>query len=102
MGVEADGTARLLYRPAYRAAGRERDMSMLRKIGVTLIAYAWVPALVMGGMSVGCVHHHHPTEVVVDEHGYRHEGYYDADHHWHGGWYDEHNGFHDDPYDWKR
>lgn len=61
--------------------------------------------LVAGGVfAAGCVHHHHDDEghvVLVDEHGYRHEGYYDRDHHWHGGWYDEHHAFHDDPHDWR-
>lgn len=38
----------------------------------------------------------------MDEHGYRHDGYYDPDRHWHGGWYDEHNAYHEDPYDWRR
>ncbi|HEY2585092.1 MAG TPA: hypothetical protein VGI81_04940 [Tepidisphaeraceae bacterium] len=61
-----------------------------------------LPLFAAGAVTIGCAHHHHDDDhvVVVDEHGYRHEGYYDADHHWHGGWYDEHHGDHDDPHDW--
>ncbi len=50
-----------------------------------------------------CEHHHHWEEnhvAVVDEHGWRHEGYYDADKHWHGGYYDEKHEFHNDAADW--
>lgn len=78
-------------------------MSISQKVRVALVAYWWMPALVVGGMSLGaCVHHHDDGVVVVDEHGFRHEGYYDADRHWHGGWRDEHNVYHEDPYDWRR
>jgi hypothetical protein len=41
-----------------------------------------------------------PGVVFTDEHGYRHEGYYDDAHHWHGGYRDEHGDHHDDPADW--
>lgn len=82
-------------------------MSAFRKISWALIGRGWIPGLILGAMCLGACHHHHDYDdrdrvVVVDEHGYRHEGRYDADRHWHGGWYDEHNGFHEDPYDWRR
>ena len=79
-------------------------MSMRTALSKALLANAWLlPAVVGGTFAIGCVHHHHDDDdhvVVVDEHGYRHEGYYDRDHGWHGGWHDEHNGYHEDPHDW--
>jgi hypothetical protein len=72
----------------------------------TLSAFAlrhwWIPVVLAGGMNMGaCTHHHHDDRVVItDEHGWRHEGSYDADHHWHGGYYDDRHEYHDDPADW--
>ena len=54
----------------------------------------------------GCVYHHHHDDGlhaqidIVDEHGWRHHGYYDEHHSWHGGYTDEHGGYHDDAPDW--
>ena len=61
-----------------------------------------LPLVAGSAVTIGCAHHHHDEDqvVVVDEHGYRHEGYYDRDHNWHGGWYDEHHGYHEDPHEW--
>lgn len=50
-------------------------------------------------------HHHHHDEdrtVVVDEHGWRHEGYYDEGRRWHGGYADDRGIRHEDPDDWRR
>jgi hypothetical protein len=72
----------------------------------------WCLAAVTGVLFVGaCDHHHHDDrddrEVrreqirVVDDRGFRHEGYYDDRHDWHGGYYDEGRVFHDDPHEWR-
>ena len=73
-----------------------------------------------GGLSLtGCADHHRPRRVeriervepvdppiervvIVDERGYRHEGYYDERRGWHGGWYDERHAFHEDAREWRR
>jgi len=54
-----------------------------------------------------CSHHRHDYDrdsrvVVVDDRGYRHEGYDDERGEWHGGYYDERNGYHEDERDWHR
>ena len=57
--------------------------------------------------AVGCVHHHHHDYddrrgvVIVDERGYRHEGYYDDRRRWHGGYYDDRREFHEDAPEWR-
>ncbi len=57
------------------------------------------------GLTAGCAHHHHHHDdacvVIHDDHGWRHEGYYDRDRHWRGGYYDERRVYHNDPYDWR-
>lgn len=82
-------------------------MTILKNVSAGLLRHWWAPALVAAATCAGACHHHHDYDnrdrvVVVDEHGYRHEGYYGPDRHWHGGWYDEHSAYHDDPYDWRR
>jgi hypothetical protein len=62
-------------------------------------------AALAGSMFLGACdwHHHHHDEdrtVIVDEHGWRHEGFYDENHAWHGGYVDDHGEHHDDPADW--
>src|SRR3569623_185870 len=60
-------------------------------------------AVATGGLFIGaCAGHRHeevePQRVVVeDEHGFRHEGYYDERRSWHGGYYDRERQFHRDP-----
>lgn len=53
---------------------------------------------------VGCGHGHYHREpdsvVLLDDQGFRHEGYYDEEHHWHGGYYDQRHEFHADARDW--
>ena len=67
----------------------------------------WLPALSLGTLLLaGCSHGHHHEEdapqsvVLMDEQGYRHEGYYDRSHNWHGGYYDERHEYHSDAHDW--
>ena len=50
----------------------------------------------------GCLLPPPPFIDVVDDHGYRHHGYYDDHHDWHGGYDDEGHNHHDDPHDWHR
>lgn len=61
-------------------------------------------ALLVGSMFLGACawHHHHDNDrtVVVDEHGWRHEGFYDENRHWHGGYVDDRGEHHVDPEDW--
>jgi hypothetical protein len=87
-------------------ARKERVMSLSRKFKALLVAAWWLP---VGAIAIsyvgGCEHEHHDRDehvAIVDEHGFRHEGSYDAEHHWHGGYEDEHHVHHDDPNDWHR
>jgi hypothetical protein len=62
-------------------------------------------ALVMIGMSGGCIVHGHGGYAqvdLVDVHGYHHQGYYDEHHDWHGGYYDEQHQYHNDAHDWHQ
>jgi len=61
-------------------------------------------AVLVGFMLLNACYWHHPHEdrtVIVDEHGWRHEGFYDEHHAWHGGYVDDHGLRHDDPEDWR-
>jgi len=65
-------------------------------------------ALIFGGLSLSACHHHDRDDVarrdrveIVDERGFRHQGYRDERGYWHGGWYDERREYHNDPDDWR-
>lgn len=71
----------------------------------------WLSLLAVAGgglFAAGCAGHRHeevvePQRVVIeDEHGFRHEGYYDERRTWHGGYYDKDRQFHRDPDNWRR
>jgi len=79
-------------------------MAILRNFKALLVTAWWLPvAAICFSYAAGCEHHHHDDERVgiVDEHGWRHEGSYDADHHWHGGYYNDRHEYHEDPADWR-
>jgi hypothetical protein len=68
-----------------------------------LFASLRLSAVLVGFMFVGACdwhHHHEDRAVIVDEHGWHHEGFYDENHGWHGGYVDDHGVHHDDPADW--
>ena len=74
-----------------------------KSIRALLLKAWWAPAVIMAGSYlVGCAHHHHEGEhvTVLDDRGYRHEGFYDENHRWHGGYDDDQHVHHDDPDDW--
>ena len=59
--------------------------------------------LTAANVIVGCevrAHGRFDEVDIVDDHGYRHHGYYDDHHDWHGGYYDERHEFHDDDRGW--
>jgi hypothetical protein len=67
-----------------------------------LIRHWGLGILIGSSACLGACHHHdddRPRAVIVDDRGYRHEGYRD-EHGWHGGYYDERHEFHDDPHEW--
>lgn len=77
----------------------------------SLLRWLSLSAVAVGGLLAGaCAGHHHEGHEVVepqhvyieDEHGFRHEGYYDDRHSWHGGYYDRERQFHHDPENWSR
>lgn len=55
---------------------------MITRMQRVALAGSWAALMLTGAIFCeGCGHHHHDEDrdraVVVDEHGWRHEGYYD-------------------------
>ncbi|HZL34693.1 MAG TPA: hypothetical protein VFC78_05235, partial [Tepidisphaeraceae bacterium] len=77
----------------------------MTRIRYRLASGLFLPALSVGTLLLaGCGHEHHQDQpqsvVLMDDSGFRHEGYYDQSHGWHGGYYDERHAYHPDAHDW--